>query len=97
MGKFRKKAETVIAITFHELVAHGVNQIGLDKCHKNGMPWSFQYEGQHISHETDDCYLIPTAKGSVRFNRGDMLITYHPGEIYPLPMAVFRETYESAE
>src|SRR5688572_10568559 len=55
--KYRKKPVIVEAITFEELVdygkASGANIV-------NGMPWSFEYKGQPITHENDDCYIIPT-------------------------------------
>jgi hypothetical protein len=92
--KYRKKPVVIEAITFDELVAHGVasgaNVVG-------GMPWSFAYQGQPITHETDDCYLIPTLEGTMRFERGDMLITGVAGEIYPCKAAIFAATYEPAE
>lgn len=51
----------------------------------------------HITHENDDCYLIPTLEGTMRFNRGDMLITGVQGEIYPCKRDIFDKTYEPAE
>ena len=95
--KFRKKPVTVEAITFDELVDHGIAE-----CKKaghaltNGMPWSFTYGGHHISHETDDCYLIPTLEGTMKMGRGDMLVTGVKGEIYPCKRDIFEATYEPA-
>ena len=94
MGKFRKKPIVIEAITFDELVEHGVAQGA--PCH-NGMPWSFDYKGQPITHENDDCYLIPTLEGSMRMDRGDMLITGVQGEVYPCKPDIFVATYEAAE
>lgn len=96
MGLFRKKPVVIEAITFDELVAHGIECIGIDKCH-NGMPWSFKYQGHPISHENDDCYLVPTHQGTVRFDRGDMLITQIDGEIYPCKPDIFELTYDRVE
>ena len=90
---FRKKPVVIEAITFEELVAHGVASGGNIV---NGMPWSFQYAGQGISHENDSCYLIPTLEGTMRFERGDMLITGIKGEIYPCKGDIFAATYDSA-
>lgn len=92
--KFRKKPVVIEAITFDELVAHGVANGGNIV---NGMPWSFQYRGHGISHENDNCYLIPTLEGVFRFDRGDMLITGVKGEIYPCKPDIFAATYEAAE
>ena len=94
MAQFRKKPVVIEAITFDELVAYGVENGGNIV---NGMPWSFNYKGHGISHENDDCYLISTNKATLRFNRGDMLITYVNGNVYPCQADIFAATYESAE
>lgn len=89
--KYRKKPVVIEAITFDELVAYGIAQgVPLN----NGMPWSFDYQGQHITHENDDCYLIPTLEGTMKMSRGDMLITGVKGEIYPCRGDIFAATYE---
>ena len=92
--KYRKKPVVIEAIAFDELVAHGLAH-GANVV--NGMPWSFKYQGHPISHENDDCYLIPTLEGTMRFERGDMLITGVAGEIYPCKPMIFLSTYEPAE
>lgn len=90
--KFRKKPVVIEAITFDELISHGLAQ---DKANVvNGVPWSFYYAGHPITHETDDCYLIPTLEGTMKFLRGDMLITGVKGEIYPCKPDIFAATYE---
>ena len=73
------------------VIAHGLANGG--NVH-NGMPLSFNYGGQPITHENDACYLIPTLEGTMRFNRGDMLITGVKGEIYPCKPDIFEATYE---
>ena len=92
--KFRKKPVVIEAITFDELVEHGKSQV---KTLTNGMPWSFEYKGQPITHENDDCYLIPTLEGIMKFMRGDMLITGINGEIYPCKPDIFEKTYEKED
>ena len=93
MPEFRKKPVVIEAITFDELVAHGL-AVGAH-CHGTpGMPWSFDYQGHPITHENDDCYLIPTLEGSMKFGRGDMLITGVKGEIYPCRADIFAATYD---
>lgn len=91
MSRFRKKPVVIEAITFNELVeygkAHGDNFV-------NGMPWSFSYAGHPITHENNECYLIPTLEGTMKFHQGDMLITGVKGEIYPCKSDVFEATYE---
>ena len=91
MSLYRKKPVVVEAITFDELVAHGI-AVGGNVVSE--MPWSFNYKRWPITHENDDCYLIPTKEGTMRFNRGDMLITGVAGEIYPCARAIFDATYD---
>ena len=92
MAKFRKKPVVIEAITFDELVAYGLAHAeGV----YNGMPWSVDYNGHPITHENDNCYLIPTLEGTMRMDRGDMLITGVKGEIYPCKPDVFAATYEA--
>jgi hypothetical protein len=92
--KFRKKPVVIEAITFDELVAHGLTNCATVV---NGMPWSFDYAGHPITHENDDCCLIPTLEGTMKFNRGEMLITGVKGEIYPCKSDIFAATYEPVE
>lgn len=91
MAQFRKKPVVIEAITFDELVQHGLqngaNVVG-------GIPWSFQYQGHPITHENDDCYLIPTLEGTMKMGRDDMLITGVKGEIYPCKLEIFAATYD---
>ena len=47
------------------------------------MPWSFKYNGHPVTHENNECYLIPTLEGTHNFTPQDMLITGVNGEIYP--------------
>lgn len=91
MAMFRKKPIVVEAITFDELVEHG-RASGANII--NGMPWSFNYKGQAITHENDNCYLVPTLEGIMKFTREDMLITGVQGEVYPCKISIFNETYE---
>ena len=92
--KYRKLPVEIEAITFEELVEYGRNNGG-DVL--NVIPWAFTYCGHPITHENDDCYLIPTLEGTMKFNRGDMLITGVNGEIYPCKMDIFEKTYEKVQ
>lgn len=96
MSKWRKKPVVIEAITFDELVAHGRAQ-GVTLYGTNEMPWSFTYAGHPISHEHDECYLIPTLEGTMRMGPDDMLITGVKGEIYPCKRDIFAATYEKVE
>lgn len=97
MSQYRKKPVVITAITFAELVDHGIAQLkalGRESDLVNGMPWAFSYFGHPITHESDTCYLIPTLAGSMRMGPDDMLITGVAGEIYPCKRAIFDATYE---
>lgn len=93
MAKYRKKPVVIEAITFAELVQHGKDS-GANIV--NGMPWSFSYNGHPITHENDECYIIPTLEGSMCFTPQDMLITGVKGEIYPCKLDIFAATYDAA-
>jgi hypothetical protein len=106
MAQFRKKPVVINAITFDELVQYGRDN-GANIV--NGMPWSFAYVTSYIdengderihrhpiTHENDDCYLIPTLEGTHKMQRGDMLITGVKGEIYPCKADIFAATYVPA-
>jgi hypothetical protein len=94
MAKFRKKPVVIEAITFEELVEHGRQHA---RCVVGGMPQAFTYAGQPITHESDECYLVPTPEGIMRFTLSDMLITGIKGEIYPCKRDIFEATYEAVE
>ena len=92
MSKFKKKPVVIDAITFEELVVFGVNT-GCEIV--NGMPWSFEYNGHPVTHENDECYLIPTLEGTHNMTPKDMLITGVQGEIYPCKLDIFEATYDA--
>lgn len=92
--RFRKRPVVVEAITFSDLVQYGRDSGAV--CH-NGMPWSFDYKGHPITHENDECYLIPTLEGTMKMGKDDMLITGITGEIYPCKPDIFDATYEAIE
>jgi hypothetical protein len=94
MGYFRKKPVVIEAVTFEEFVEYGRNN---DAHIVNGMPWSFNYKGHPVTHENDECYLIPTLEGILQFTPSDMLITGVKGEIYPCKLDIFEVTYDVAE
>ena len=89
--KYRKKPVVIEAITFDEFVQYGrdhsANII-------NDMPWSFEYKGHPVTHENNQCYLIPTLEGTHNFTPEDMLITGVKGEIYSCKLDIFAATYE---
>ncbi len=90
MAKFRKVPVEIEAISFDELVQYGKDNSGTI----NGMPWSFEYKGHSVTHENNECYLIPTLEGTHNMTPKDMLITGVKGEIYPCKIDIFEATYE---
>jgi hypothetical protein len=92
--KYYKRNASVEAVTFDELVQHGIDNGGNIV---NGMPWSFRYQGHAITHENDDCYLVPCSSGgSLKFLRGEMLVTCSDGQLFPMSMSSFTVNYERA-
>lgn len=62
----------MIAAGFEQLVEHGLKQPGANIV--NGMPWSFDFHGLPVTHESDRCYLIPFgALGTTRVEPGDQI------------------------
>ncbi len=94
MAQFRKKPVVIEAITFEELVQYGKDN-GANIV--NDMPWSFKYNGHPITHENNECYLIPTLEGTLNFTLQDVLITGVKGEIYPCKKDIFEATYDLVE
>ena len=68
MAKFKMKPMIVEVMTFDELVQYGLTQT---ENVYNNMPWSFEYMGVPITHETDDCYIIG---GTERFTKNHLLV-----------------------
>jgi hypothetical protein len=87
MAKFRKKPVVIDAITFEEFVE-------MAKAITDPPHWSIPFNGVNVTHENDDCYIIPTLEGNHNFTSNDMLITGIQGEIYPCKKYIFEATYE---
>lgn len=91
MRCYRKKPVVVQAMTFDEFIEYG---IASGAPLTNGKPWSFDINGRAVTQENDDCYLICTLEGAMRFSRGEMLIIGVQGEAYPCKADIFEATYE---
>lgn len=94
MGKFIKRPVEVEVLTWDEFLEYGRNHA---ENLNNGIPWSFEYNGYSITHESDEEYLIPTLEGIMSMTPNDVLITGIKGEVYPCKVDIFKETYESSE
>lgn len=94
--KYRKKPLVIEAISFDELVEHGKREYLISgRQLTNHMPWSFTYQGLPITHENDQCYLIPNVAGTLKMTPGDMLVTGTHGELYSVPRVIFDEIYDT--
>jgi len=91
MKIYKKKPVEVEVWTFEEFVEYGKAN-----CRRSvmGMPWAFKFQGHQITHENDNCYLMPTLEGFYNFTPNDVLIIGVKGEIYPCKKDVFAMTYE---
>jgi hypothetical protein len=95
VAKYVTKPEYVEAITFDELVEHG-KQNGANIV--DGMPWSFEYKGKPITHENDECYLVPVWYGeTAQFTPRHMLMDDDEGNLFVIDLDMFNETYERVE
>lgn len=95
--QYRKKPAIFIAITFEQLVQHGIAQCineGRDSSIINGRPWSFSYKGYPISHESDDCYVIPTRVGGSLMGPDDLLVIDEKGGIEVCKRGEFEAAHE---
>lgn len=91
MRKYVKKPVVIEALTFKEMIMYGLDN---SDSIVNGVPWSFDINGHHITHVTDDIYLITTLEGDHLMTLDDMLIIGIKGEIYPCKLDIFELTYE---
>lgn len=91
-----KYSITVIveAITFDELVQYGRDNGGNIV---KGMPWSFRYEGEPITHNTDTCYLVTTPEGTKNMTSDNMLITGVTGKLFVMTIEEFEKIYTKVE
>ena len=96
MAKYRIKPHEIEAITFQELIeygkANGANIV-------DGMPWSFEYKGYPITHENDECYLIPAPErdGHYHITPDYVLITYENGNTFPMKKKDLESDYDRIE
>jgi len=93
--KYRKKPETVDAITFSELVEYGRRQKGTSIV--NNMPLSFDFKGRHVTHENDNCYIYGAFRGDITVGREEVLVFSDNGEISTCLIDTFKETHEKVE
>ena len=72
------KRVLVDAITFNELVKHVIE----NGAHLvDGVPWSFEYKGHHVTHENNECYLIDNCIGDLEMRPSKMLLSFPNDEL----------------
>ena len=81
-----RSTERVEAWTFDELIAEGRRVCGANIV--SGTPWSFQFAGAIITHETNDIYIV----NGVKFTRNDMFVKSGWGW-YVTPTTQFLASY----
>jgi len=64
----RKEVEVVF---FHDFVKYGKEH---SENVVDGIPWHFDYKGNAVSHENDDCYLITTIDDMLSFESDSVLL-----------------------
>jgi hypothetical protein len=97
MARYVSKPEHVEAITFEELVEIGRSS-GTPLHGKNGMPWSFEYKGKPVTHESDACYLVPGESGeTMRFTPQHMLMNDEQGNLFTCGLDIFNQVYEEVK
>ncbi len=89
--KATKKPVEIEFFTFDEIVEFG-KQANPDSIHGN-RAWNFEFKGHNLTHENDECYIIPTLEGNHNFTPNDVLIVGVKGEIYPCKKDIFEMTY----
>lgn len=93
--KATKKPVTIEFYTWEEVVEMG-KQANTESIHgegENARAWNFMFRDVQITHENDECYIIPTLEGNHHFTPNDVLIVGVKGEIYPCKKDIFEMSY----
>ena len=93
MAKFKSIPHFVEAITFKQFVKFA-------KENSDHPHWSFIYNGQPITHENDECYLIPNLCGNYpvsEFTPNDMLVTDRKRQLKVYTIENFKKEYEEVK
>lgn len=89
--KAKKKPVVVEFMTFDDMVQYGLET---GDSIVDGIPWSFKVNNHPITHCSNDMYLISTLEGDHWMKRNDYLCIGVRGEIYPIKIDIFNETYD---
>lgn len=94
MAKYRNKRAVVTALTFDELVAHGIEQCkkeGRESNIVNGFPWSFTYGVLPVTHEANTRYLVGS---HTVVDPQYMLVIAEDGEVYSCHKDTFNTLFD---
>lgn len=92
MSKFIKNPAQVEAITFAELVAHGIQSGALVV---DGHPCSFDYMGYAVTSYDENIYRLSNAGTEMFFSPNDMLVAAD-GKLSVINKDLFNRLYELA-
>lgn len=87
-----KRAVEIEFFTFEEIVEFS-KKANPESIHGD-RAWNFEFKGVSITHENDECYIIPTLEGNHNFTPKDVLIVGVKGELYPCKTEIFNMTYD---
>jgi len=95
-----RSIETIEAIGFEEFIQIGLDTEGANI--RDGVPWSFDYNDAHATHEDDDLYLISGKNHfgvlfRVEFERGEFLVTDSDGTMFAASPEWLNDHYEVME
>ena len=95
MARYCKRPVPVEAITFDELVAHGVaSGAEISRGLPDGLPMAFKYLDRDITlKENGRDYWVPTPRGRATFSRGDMLVSDAVGSLLVFSAGDFTKVY----
>lgn len=93
MAKYKRKQDSVQALNWEEFIQYGKENV--DHL-TEGMPWSFNYKGNPVTHENDERYYITSSVGggSYHMEPGKMLVMYDDRSVNILPELQFNQLYE---
>lgn len=94
MAKYKLKPMILEAISFQEFIDYGKRNT---ENIYNGIPWSFDFLGRKVTHETDDSYIISSYDGTnLLFTKNQMLLIEN-NELVPMNIDQFNQTCEPLE
>lgn len=60
----------------------------------DGLPWSFKFYGNPVTHENNNCYLISNPNNYYKFTTDDVLLIFNNGEVLPCNKDLFKKIFK---